>query len=830
MSILLKYLIRNIKEKKIRTFLILISVAMTSGLFFTSLAITDTISEINLEMHRSMVGNSDIRIFPKDNEEGEPYIDLSGVGKVSDLIEYGIGTLDGSALYEPSKEEMIYVTMVGTTLEDLEINNPITFRDVQQGEEFDRNQLIISEMTAEKYQLSLGDTMELEFGSHKKQFEIFGIAKLKGIFLAEGSMTSILIPKITLSEIYELDNQVNNIYIKLDNAEQLDEVLQKLQLEYPDCEVTEALDSSDLQQSMNEIELPLKLVTIFIIIMCIFIVYTAFKIISIERLPNIGTFRSIGATKKMTGRILILESLFYGAVGGIAGVGIGLAALLLITKVMVTDISKNNTLLPDFSPIYLLFTFLFAVVLSYISAMLPIHGIFKIPTKELILNQTYKESKRHIVITFIAIFLLIVSIFLPNFIPENPLLVLIIDDICVIMILFALVMLLPVIIRVMVPILEKIFSIIGKDGVLAAKNLRNNKNILNITGLLVIGISTLIMISSINQSIIDEILNLFSKTFKYDIQLVYKNADQNFINELQATDRITDATGIIINDDLKFAGTEDSINCVYGIDPGRFLNHWNFDIPEDTIGKLTQGRTIILGSTVLEKLGLKVGDNINLDFTNGIKTYQIIGSFDTLWDSGSIGLISDENMLRDSDYAYYSRVYVRANRPAEELQKELQAKYLRNLTYNRTRSEDLTVNTEGVDRVFKILKSYTQLTMLIGIIGIINNLIVSFMERRRSFAMYRSIGMSRLQLKKMIILEALSGGIIGGAIGLLAAGLMLIIMPDIMKQIMGPMDMTYSLPLFMGYFGVGIIIMLISSVIPAMKSSKLSIIETIKYE
>lgn len=830
MNILLKYLFRNLKEKKLRSFMIFFSVALTSALFFTSLAITDTISDINLEMHRSMVGNADIRILPKESKEASPYVKLSDMNIISNETENAVGMLNGNALYAPSEEEMIYINVIGTSTDDLAVHNPVNLIESNTEDAFEGNRIIISRITAEKYNLTLGSTMELEFGNHKEQFTVYGIAGLQGVFMMEGTRTTILMPKATLAEIYGLEDEVSDIYIKLKNVDQTEEVIQRLTPIYSNSEVTEALNASDLQQSMTEIQLPLKLVTIFIILMCVFIVYTSFKIISLERLPNIGTFRSVGATKKMAGRILKLESLLFGIGGGIAGMGLGVAALYLITNVMVNDITSNTKMIPEFSPVYLLFTFLFAVIISFLSAMVPIRGIFKIPTKNLILNQGHGEKKHHRIIPVIGIIILAASIIIPKFIPQNPLLVLIVDDTCIATILVALVMLLPTIIRCVVPILEKIFSLGGQDGVLAAKNLRDNKSILNIVGLLIIGISTLIMISSINRSMVDELFNTFSKTIKFDISLSYQKADQAFLEELRTTDGITDVTRCIVKYGMKVTGREAYLRCMYGMDSERFLNHWNYDIPKEMLRELDKGRYIILGSTVLEGLKLKVGDDISLDFEDGAHSYRIIDSFETFMYSGSIAVISDNNMMVNGGYSYYTEVYIKTSRSAEEVQKELQAKYLKDLTYNRTKAEMLLANTEGIERVFSILRSYSQLTMLIGIIGIINNLSVSFMERKRSFAVYRSIGMSSRQLKKMLLLEAMSGGIIGGTIGLLAAALMLGIMPDVMKQIMGPMDMTYSLPLFAGYFTVAVIIMVLASLIPAFKSSKLSIIETIKYE
>ena len=49
MSIIFKFTLRNIKEKKLRTFLILLSIIMSSALFFASTAVSTTVEMIIME-------------------------------------------------------------------------------------------------------------------------------------------------------------------------------------------------------------------------------------------------------------------------------------------------------------------------------------------------------------------------------------------------------------------------------------------------------------------------------------------------------------------------------------------------------------------------------------------------------------------------------------------------------------------------------------------------------------------------------------------------------------------------------------------------------------
>lgn len=61
--------------------------------------------------------------------------------------------------------------------------------------------------------------------------------------------------------------------------------------------------------------MPFFLISFFSMTMSVFIIYSSYKVITLDRLPVIGTFRSIGAEKKTVTRIFLLESLLYGSAG-----------------------------------------------------------------------------------------------------------------------------------------------------------------------------------------------------------------------------------------------------------------------------------------------------------------------------------------------------------------------------------------------------------------------------------------------------------------------------------------------------------------------------------
>ncbi len=108
--------------------------------------------------------------------------------------------------------------------------------------------------------------------------------------------------------------------------------------------------------------------------MSIFIIYSSYKVITLERLPIIGTFRSIGAAKKTLTGILMLESSLYGCIGGLLGIPTGILVLKCILQGMSRSLSQGIEIPAVITPFSVIFSFAVAVSASLLSAWLPYTG------------------------------------------------------------------------------------------------------------------------------------------------------------------------------------------------------------------------------------------------------------------------------------------------------------------------------------------------------------------------------------------------------------------------------------------------------------------------
>ncbi|MFP4016034.1 MAG: ABC transporter permease, partial [Halanaerobiales bacterium] len=184
----------------------------------------------------------------------------------------------------------------------------------------------------------------------------------------------------------------------------------------------------------------------------------------------------------------------------------------------------------------------------------------------------------------------------------------------------------------------------------------------------------------------------------------------------------------------------------------------------------------------------------------------------------------------DTGMRYYTDTYIKTEGETDEAYNDIKRNFLSDILLIRTVEELKEINKGFISGMFDIIIAYSLLAVLISVVGIINNLIVSFIERKRYLAIYCSIGMSRKQLRKILVVESTCIGILGVIFGLVGAVALIEIVPYMLRFMYGSIFMEYSLKVFLTLASMSIFVMVLTSVIPVLKSGKMSIMETIKYE
>ncbi|MCX7843042.1 MAG: ABC transporter permease [Clostridia bacterium] len=839
MLIILKFILKNIKEKKMRTFLIVFSIMISSALFFASSAVTDSLKNMYIEQIKKSYGEAEI-VIRAGNDSPSKYFSGTLPAEYEGQIDYKVDVFNGLGVYkhrrDGAKEEVLVINLKGIEWQDIQKMTPVTLAAEYNLEPFKGKKLVLSKKTADKYGIELGEAVDIYIEGVKYKFAVCAIAQMTGPFSDDGQTHQALVPRETLSTLYGQKGSVTDVFIKLKNPIDKGSIISRLSEDLKRYSVKETISESDLQAQTGSISVILSMALVMVLFMSIFIIYSSFKVITTERLPVIGTFRSIGASRMLTDFVLLLESIFYGVTGGSLGCVMGIGVLYIIARATTPVWDSNLKTTITFSAMQMAAAFVIAVVLSVFSSLIPILKVSKIPVKDIVLNKIQTQSKRHGVWSLLSgLVLLAAALFLPPLTSGN--IGLPVNSMCILGGVAAVIYLIPHTTKLFVLLFEKIYSFVfGNEGVLAAKNIRSNKNILNNISLLAIGISSLLAINIVSKSSIMEIINYFEHGTKYDVFFSVTQADRAFELSLRSVEGVTAAKGFLNARGVEVKGSGQIIENIEGADKDSFLEYFNILLDggrEETIKKFREidsDRNIIITGMLKNKLGVNTGDTITLRLPSGDRDYKVLGIWDTMMYGGNYAIVAERFLKIDFGEKYYKYIAIKTNKDPEQLLQHLKDKYAKYGAGGLTTNEVMDMLVKSNAQIFDVLNGFSVLTALIGVIGVFNNLIISFIERKRSFAVMRSVGMSKVQIVKMIFVEAFTGGLIGGVGGVLGGILQINVMYYMMRIIVSSVQMKYSVWTLMGSLMAGVLITLAASVGSAMKSSKLNIIEAIKYE
>ncbi|WP_088186151.1 FtsX-like permease family protein [Desulfosporosinus sp. FKA] len=834
MGVITKYIFKSMGEKKLRTFLIILAIVLSSGVFFASIAISGSLNEMIIQGIQASVGNADITIVSTEKSVS-PFFYMQRAEKYRDRTEYIIGELKNNAIYQPGVNKKIPVNLTGAELEDIQKMNPFTIEQQSNLYPFEGRKIVLSQADAAKYQLKVGDSLELELEHENKvsrlQLKICAISSATGFFKGDSKSIAALVPRDFLSTYSNARGKVGSIYIKLLNPEDKQTMIQQLADDYKSYKVFELFPLEEIKQETSMISAVFLMLSSIVFFMSIFIIYSSFKVITTEKLPVIGTFRSIGATKRMTNYLLLGESIFYGIIGGLLGCVVGVGILYLMSYALSKMVNGSEGMefhtTIQFSGINFLMAFSMALILCLASSLIPILRVSKIPIKEIVLNIVQKDTRRRKLWPVLGIAFMIIA-FVFSLIDSDDLRP-ILGSVGMILSLLAVVMLVPNFTALFAKLLERLYVFaFGNIGILAAKNLRENQNIINNISMLAIGLACLLLINTASYDSVMSITDQY-KNVLYDIEMGIQKGDRTVENRLLSIDGVQEVYGDSEAYGVELPGRNDKLSRIKGIDTTKVLDFWNFPMSEDLqkeFNQLDEGRNILLTNALKEKLKLKEGDLLKLKLKGGEKEYNVIGFFDNFASSKYIGLVSQRFLKADNQDEYYSSIYIKTSQNPDVVLKKIEAKFIRSSPYLQTKVKIQEDYMNENQQSTILMSGFSVLAIIIGVFGVLNNLLISFLVRRRSLAVFRSIGMSKVQIVKMIFIESLTGGIIGGLLGVMAGTLMIVVLAGTNNS----QDIHFPVSSYFIYVLSGIALMLIASISPALKSSKLDIVASIKLE
>jgi putative ABC transport system permease protein len=371
-------------------------------------------------------------------------------------------------------------------------------------------------------------------------------------------------------------------------------------------------------------------------------------------------------------------------------------------------------------------------------------------------------------------------------------------------------------------------KLFGTAGKLAGENaLRNPRRTGATASALMIGLAVVSAVGVLASSLSATNDELVDQEFRSDF-LVQSPSFQGFPTEVGDQMEEVDGVGTVSRMQGSVALVEEDQNFVAGVDEA-FGEIYELDMVSGT--QDLRGDQTILSRSTSEELDADVGTSLPVAFPGGESVdLEVVGIFeDTPILQGvtlPISVLEDAGLRRNDSML---SINVSEGADVEEVHDALDAVV-----------EDLPIVTvqdkEGfaelikqqVNQLLFMIYGLLALAVIIAVIGIVNTLGLSVIERTREVGLLRAVGLSRRRLRRMITLESIAIAVLGAVLGL-AVGLVIGIA---LRQSLSEDLTVLSLPLgsLVVFLVIAVVFGVLAAIVPAVRASRMKVLDAIATE
>ncbi|WGH83188.1 ABC transporter permease [Auritidibacter ignavus] len=232
--------------------------------------------------------------------------------------------------------------------------------------------------------------------------------------------------------------------------------------------------------------------------------------------------------------------------------------------------------------------------------------------------------------------------------------------------------------------------------------------------------------------------------------------------------------------------------------------------------------TTVLGATAAQRLGIATpGSTVTL---NGV-TYTVLG----ILNPSDLAPELNTSVLVGADQAQNQLAFSGSPTTLFERSTDEAVAQVRDLipsTINPQRPNEVSVSRpsdtlaaqNAIDTAFTgLLVGVGSIALLVGGIGVANMMVITVMERRREIGLRRSLGATRVHIRRQFMVESVLLATYGGVAGIVLGGLCTLVVSLINGW-------TPTLPLLIPLLGLAVTILVgaIAGVLPAMRAANTS--------
>ena len=810
--------LRGLATRKLRSAMVAFAVVLGVAMIAGSFVLTDTIRSAFTGIYKTATENSDVVISGKPvvefSQGGDPtltqgllttVVKLDGVkaAAVGIADDYGARLTDDTGKLAKATENPTMA--LGFDAKDAAFS-PLR---LSQGRwATGQGEVVLDVASAQRLNHRIGGSLRIIGTAKSGTFRIVGTATIGGSSKIGGA-TVAAFDLATAQAVTGKTGQLDQINVAARPGTTAEELVTTIQPELP---ATAQVLTRDQEQAaeLSEVNDALSIIQQFLLAFAgialfvgAFVIFNTLSITVAQRTRELATLRLIGASRRQIRRSVVAEGAIIGMVGSLVGLGagIGLAkALNALFAAAGLDLPTAGTVIETRTIVWSLVV---GTVVTIVASLIPAMRATRIAPTAAVREGLPSEGHGRRVATLIGVgsaaagVIVTGTALLIDGLETRPRMLTLAAGLIVLFMGMGLVLprIVTAIARFVGAPSAKFF---GEAGRLGRDNaVRNPGRTAATAAALMVGLALISSVAALGQGLRksdrDALAGQINATHVV-------SAEDGFSTLPAAVGRtIASTPGVSSTTSLRQDQARDSTGevTVSGVDPSTAAGLINVewaDGSDATLANLTAGQVIISESHATSAK-VSVGNALRLTTSSGkLLELRVAGisrpsRFDSILGPVVVTQTTfDANFPRASD----GLTLVTANGSPDAATSALRTALAD--TPNavvRTSNDWVIARSKSIDTLLNLLYVLLGLSVAIALLGMVNTLALSVMERTRELGTLRALGASRRQLRRMVRHESIVVALIGAAVGLpLGVGLAALV-----TQALSDYDVSLSLPI-----------------------------------
>lgn len=695
------------------------------------------------------------------------------------------------------------------------------------------HEIAIDKDTSSKHHLAVGDHVKVLLAGPSRTATITGVFKFAGGGSILGAtLTAFDVP--TSQQVFDLEGQYNNILIAADEGTSVASLQQRVHAVVPhSAEVLTGKEYGDQQSS--EINNAFKGFRTFLLVIgfvalfvAAFLIANTFQMLVAQRVRELALLRAIGASRRQVNTSVMVEAFVVGLFGGLVGLGLGVILAFGLKALLTTiGLDLGGTSLA-FKGRTVILALLIGVVVTMAAAFSPARKASRVPPVAAMRESWVEPQKSLRNRTLLGAGALVIGAALLGIGLGGGGVALV--GVGALLVFRGVASLSPVLSGPFVRVLGRPLSrFFGVSGRLAEQNaLRNPRRTSATASALMIGLALVATFAVMGDSLKTSLRTILRNGLTADYVLQPDNvAGAGFSTTV--ADAVRNAPGVIAAGGVTGGPAEinGNVKSLEAMDPAVLPKVLDMKTLQGDLASIGQDK-IAVSQTVADDKHYRVGQTLNVRFARTGVQHLTIGAIYRKNTLAGDFLIS-ESLARRSftqtlDFVVLARTEGGVSAANQAAIRHALAAFPN--VKVQTQHEYLADQDKQINQILAFIVVLLALAIFIALMGIVNTLALSIVERTREIGLLRAVGMSRRQLRRSIRYEAAIIATYGAILGLVVGigygwALVHALKSQGIDNFSVPIGLLIIALIVAGFAGV------IAAIWPARRAAKLDVLDAI---